>query len=65
MSTLIHAARPLAPVGAGALWIMQPALSLFVDRDDVAGWAHLLEDPDALARLSARLAGEEPNHDER
>ncbi len=64
LGALLRALRPLAPLGAGALWIMQPALGLFVDRDDVASWAQRLEDPDALARLSARLAGEEPDHDE-
>ena len=58
MSALLHAMRPVAPLGAGMLWIAQPALGLFIDRDDVAGWARVLEDPDALMWLSARLAGE-------
>lgn len=71
VGALLSAVRPLAPIGAGALWVAQPALGLFVGRDEVARWARFLEDlenlespenpenPDTLGWLSARLAGEE------
>ncbi|MBN1287983.1 MAG: hypothetical protein JXB47_21475 [Anaerolineae bacterium] len=59
LSVLFRAFGPLAPVGAGVLWAAQPALGLLVDRDAVGEWAALLEDPEALAWLGARLAAEE------
>jgi hypothetical protein len=61
VGALLPAARPLAPLGAGLLWVAQPALGLVMDRGTVARWARFLEDPDAMAWLGARLAGEEPN----
>lgn len=63
VAALLDAARPLAPLGAGLLWIAQPALGAVVGRERVASWAGLLEDPANLARLSARLAGEEPDEE--
>ena len=61
---LCNAVRPLAPIGAGLLWIAQPALGMFVEKDRVGRLAGLLEDPDALARLGEQLAGEEPDSHE-
>jgi hypothetical protein len=67
-SALLQVARPLGPIGAGALWMAQPALGLFFGtggREGVAWWAHLLEDPDAMDALETRLAGEELDDRER
>lgn len=65
LGLFVRAARPLGPVGASALWMAQPALGLVMDRDTVGEWAELLEDPNALAWLSQRLAGEEVNDRDR
>ncbi len=65
IGALVDAVRPLAPMGAGVLWVAQPALGALLGWDRVAGWAGLLEDSDALAWLGQRLAGEEPVEDER
>jgi hypothetical protein len=61
VGALLKVTRPLAPVGAGLLWVAQPALGLVMDRGAVARWARFLENPDAVAWLDARLSGEEPD----
>jgi hypothetical protein len=37
------------------LWVAQPALSVFVDAEQVAEYARLLERPEALELLRTRL----------
>ena len=54
---LLDAAEPLAPLGAGVLWIAQPALGLFMPRNDIGGLAQLLDDPAGIAWLRDELTG--------
>jgi hypothetical protein len=54
-STFLDAFRPLAFIGGQALWIAQPTLNLLIDSDRVADLARLLEQPEALDMLRARL----------
>ena len=59
---LLDVARPLAPIGAGALWMMQPALGFLFGQpghQSAARWARVLEDAESLARLGVCLSGEE------
>lgn len=55
VSALLDAGRPLAFLGGQALWVAQPALSVFMDPQRVADYAHLLERPEALDLLRSRL----------
>lgn len=52
---LLDAAEPLGPLGAQLLWVTQPALGLFVPRDDIAALARLLDAPGGMAWLRAQL----------
>lgn len=61
-ATLLEVAEPLAPVGAQALYVAQPALGLFWGRDEIGRLATLLEDPANLAWLRAHLT--DPDADE-
>lgn len=51
----LEAGRPLTFLGGQLLWLAQPALSLFMAGDDVRRMAQLLENPQAVAALVARL----------
>ncbi len=51
----LDAGRPLAFLGGQFLWLSQPALSLFLPDQEIRQAAQLLENPDALAALTARL----------
>lgn len=51
----LEAGRPLAFLGGQFLWVAQPALSLFLPGDAIRRTAQLLEDPEAVAALLARL----------
>jgi hypothetical protein len=55
VSTFLEAAEPLSPLGAQFLWIAQPALGLFVQRDDLASLARLLDEPGGMAWLREQL----------
>lgn len=55
MAALLDAAEPLAPLGAQALWVVQPALSLVLPRDAVADLARVLDAPGGVAWLRERL----------
>lgn len=55
VSALLDAGRPLAFLGGQALWVAQPALSVFMDAQRIADYARLLEQPEALDSLRARL----------
>jgi hypothetical protein len=60
---LLDVAEPFGPLGAQALWIAQPALSLFLPRQDIGEFAGLLDDPDSMAWWRSELVGnsdEEP-----
>ncbi len=54
-SIFLDAFRPLAFMGGQALWVAQPTLNLLMDNDQVADLAQLLEQPEALTMLRARL----------
>jgi len=55
VSALLDAARPIAFIGGQMLWVAQPALSVFMDGEQVAEYARLLERPEALDLLRTRL----------
>jgi hypothetical protein len=64
---LLDVARPLAPIGAGLLWIAQPAAQMLLGltgRQGIARWAQILEDPEAFAQYRARLVDEAPHDDD-
>jgi hypothetical protein len=52
---LLEIIEPLAPLGAGALWIVQPVLGVFIARDTIADMAQLLDSPTELAGLRESL----------
>jgi hypothetical protein len=54
-SALLEGLRPVAFIGGQALWIAQPALGLVMEPEQVADYARLLERPEALDLLRARL----------
>lgn len=57
---LLEAGRPFAFLGGQLLWVAQPIVSLFGTAQWVAETAHLLEQPDMVEALIARLeAGQE------
>ncbi|MEP0763250.1 MAG: hypothetical protein HRF48_11000 [Chloroflexota bacterium] len=56
IAALLDAAEPLAPLGAQALWVAQPALGLLLPRDAVADLARVLDAPGGVAWLRERLA---------
>lgn len=57
---LLDAAAPLSPLGAGALWVAQPALGLVLPREALADLAHILADPEGVIWLRKALAGAGP-----
>ena len=57
VGAMLDAAEPLGPLGAQVLWIVQPALRLFVSTDEIGGLANLLDDPAGVAWLRAELTG--------
>lgn len=52
---VLEAGRPLTFLGGQLLWLAQPALSLFMPGDEVRRMAELLENPQAVTALLARL----------
>ena len=52
---LLEMGQPLALLGGQLLWILQPALSLFISADAVSRTARLLEQPDAVNDLINQL----------
>lgn len=52
---VLDAGRPLAFLGGQMLWLLQPTLSLLVPGKQVAQLAHVLEKPEAVSALVARL----------
>jgi hypothetical protein len=52
---MLEAGRPLAFLGGQFLWIAQPALSLILPGQWIQQTAQLLEEPEAVAALIARL----------
>lgn len=56
---VLDAGRPLTFLGGQLLWLLQPALSLFVSGDTIRQTAHLLEEPDSVTALVQRLEAAE------
>jgi hypothetical protein len=54
-SSFLDSIRPIAFIGGQLLWIAQPALGVFMDSNRISGWARLLEEPEAINKLRARL----------
>ncbi|MCB9421040.1 MAG: hypothetical protein H6667_14655 [Ardenticatenaceae bacterium] len=52
---VLEAGRPLAFLGGQLLWLLQPALSLLVPGKQVAALAQVLEKPETVSALVARL----------
>lgn len=52
---LLEAGRPLTFLGGQLLWIAQPALSLIMPGQWLQQTAQLLEEPEAIEALIARL----------
>ena len=48
---LLEIGQPFALLGGQMLWILQPALNLFISGDVVSRAARLLEHPDAVSAL--------------
>lgn len=63
VGTLLDVAEPFSPLGAQALWIAQPALSLLAPADEIGGLAALLDDPAGVAWLRAALTAPESTED--
>jgi hypothetical protein len=55
VGAFLEAAEPLGALGAQCLWIAQPALGLFVPRDDITSLARLLDEPGGVAWLREQL----------
>lgn len=51
----LDAGQPIAFLGGQLLWMIQPALSIFIPTPTIRNLAQLLEEPEALAALAARL----------
>lgn len=60
LQLILEAGRPLAFVAGQLLWLAQPTLALFGSSSAVGRWAALLERPDKLERLLARLEEAQP-----
>jgi hypothetical protein len=48
--------EPVSPFAAQVLWVMQPTLGIFINRQQVGDWAQLMEDPERVAELREQLA---------
>ncbi len=59
VGAVLDAAGPLAPLGAQALWVAQPALGLLVASDEIDGLARLLDSRQGLNWLRDELTREE------
>ena len=55
----LEVGRPLALLGGQLLWVAQPALSLFLPAQLVGRTARLLEEPEAVNAIIARLEKKE------
>jgi hypothetical protein len=55
LSAALDVLEPLGPLGAQAVWLLQPALGIFVSRTALDNIARALEEPDTLERLRSHL----------
>jgi hypothetical protein len=54
--------RPLGPLGAQLLWVLQPTASLFGWHKTIGELAETLEEPDGIEQLQQRLHEETTEH---
>lgn len=55
--------EPLSPFAAQVLWVAQPTLGIFMDRERVGNWASLLEDAQGYDQLRDALLEDENSHE--
>jgi hypothetical protein len=55
LSAALDALEPFGVLSAQALWVLQPALGIFVSREALSGVARALEEPGELERLREQL----------
>jgi hypothetical protein len=55
LSVALDALEPLGVVGAQVLWVLQPALGLFIARKALSALAEALEEPGGIDRLRKQL----------
>jgi hypothetical protein len=55
LSLVLDGLKPLGPLGAQLLWILQPASGLFGWRKAIGELAETLEEPDGIDQLQQRL----------
>lgn len=60
LRVVLDALEPLGPLTAQLLWVLQPALGVFVGHDALSKFANLIEQPDGIASLRALLDDEPP-----
>lgn len=63
IGAFLSAAAPLGLLGAQILWIAQPALSVFMPRDEVGDLARLLADPEGVSLLRQKLTDSTDSED--
>jgi hypothetical protein len=57
-SLALDVMEPFGPFAAQILWVAQPTLGIFMDRERVGNWATLLEDPQGYDSLREALLEE-------
>jgi hypothetical protein len=62
-SLVLDVMEPFSPFAAQILWVAQPTLGIFMDRERVGNWASLLEDTQGYDQLRDALL-EDENPDE-
>lgn len=55
LSAALDVLEPFGVLSAQALWVLQPALGIFVSREALSGVARALEEPGELERLREQL----------
>jgi hypothetical protein len=55
LGVALDALEPLGPLGAQLLWVLQPALGLFIARATVSDIAQALEAPGGIERIREQL----------
>jgi hypothetical protein len=55
--SLLYASKPLAFLFAQCLWMAQPTINILQPQNQLNQWATLLEQPDTISDLIAKLEG--------
>lgn len=59
LSTALDVIEPMGALGAQVLYVLQPALGIFLPRNLLRDAAEMLETPEGVARLRAHLEQDE------